>query len=441
MTAYAGNSLLTPSAASHTRRNVESSINRRCRRRRHHPSNQILRPSLVLACLLPEMACGFAFCARAPLAVPSVRAAGDCCGGRLSIGSAPCAAAPAATQTSHPVPPSTMTHLEGFPFAARVRRLLPWTVDRPSALPSSSWPSAAASLALASTTAEPGAVRNRGRSGIVRGTVVEMNPSSASTSALAASTRCAGAGELDSTAITANDNIDSERANSRQFPAAMNFWRKRLSAFRHSGVARAAIRAGAAVVSRPLNLRRHRRAAGAVLISALAFVAMYQPAVAAVLGRAVAERGRPFLAMMPAPAVAGGSSGGAAAGSKMPLEVVAPKLALWFALFVTSAGFHSAEIAITTLYPWKVKEFAEEEGDNSPFQVCFLISGLFSTVRRERLSMFQGTKTVTLNSSSPTRLWQYKRECELLLTCQLVSVCFVSVGVWPDGFSSRGDVK
>ena len=30
---------------------------------------------------------------------------------------------------------------------------------------------------------------------------------------------------------------------------------------------------------------------------------------------------------------------------------------------------HAAEIAITTLYPWKVREFAEEEGESSPFNV------------------------------------------------------------------------
>lgn len=45
------------------------------------------------------------------------------------------------------------------------------------------------------------------------------------------------------------------------------------------------------------------------------------------------------------------------------------RLALWFFLFTVSAAFHAAEIAITTLYPWKVKEFAEQEGDKSPFRI------------------------------------------------------------------------
>lgn len=57
-----------------------------------------------------------------------------------------------------------------------------------------------------------------------------------------------------------------------------------------------------------------------------------------------------------------------------PLPPLSPKallyrVAIWFFLFMLSAAFHSAEIAITTLYPWKVKEFAEEEGEKSPFQI------------------------------------------------------------------------
>lgn len=34
---------------------------------------------------------------------------------------------------------------------------------------------------------------------------------------------------------------------------------------------------------------------------------------------------------------------------------------LWMGLFTFLALLHAAEIAITTLYPWKVREFAEEE--------------------------------------------------------------------------------
>ncbi|CAM9579822.1 unnamed protein product, partial [Heterosigma akashiwo] len=41
----------------------------------------------------------------------------------------------------------------------------------------------------------------------------------------------------------------------------------------------------------------------------------------------------------------------------------------WVVLFSLSAALSAAEIAITTLYPWKVREFAEEEGPGSPFHI------------------------------------------------------------------------
>ena len=40
---------------------------------------------------------------------------------------------------------------------------------------------------------------------------------------------------------------------------------------------------------------------------------------------------------------------------------LASKLTIWLATFTALALLHAAEIAITTLYPWKVREFAEEE--------------------------------------------------------------------------------
>ena len=46
---------------------------------------------------------------------------------------------------------------------------------------------------------------------------------------------------------------------------------------------------------------------------------------------------------------------------------VLPRVALWASLFTVAAAFHSAEVAITTLWPWKVKEFAEDEGSDSLF--------------------------------------------------------------------------
>lgn len=40
---------------------------------------------------------------------------------------------------------------------------------------------------------------------------------------------------------------------------------------------------------------------------------------------------------------------------------LASKLTIWLGIFTGLALLHAAEIAITTLYPWKVREFAEEE--------------------------------------------------------------------------------
>ncbi|KAJ8599712.1 hypothetical protein CTAYLR_004744 [Chrysophaeum taylorii] len=51
---------------------------------------------------------------------------------------------------------------------------------------------------------------------------------------------------------------------------------------------------------------------------------------------------------------------------------VGRRVAAFGALFVCSAMLHAAEVAITTLYPWKVKEFAEEEGPRSPFAMLDL---------------------------------------------------------------------
>jgi len=60
----------------------------------------------------------------------------------------------------------------------------------------------------------------------------------------------------------------------------------------------------------------------------------------------------------------------ASASAALPVEETFPSLTrgcLFLALFTLSALLHSAEVAITTLYPWKVKEFAEEEGPRSSF--------------------------------------------------------------------------
>lgn len=125
------------------------------------------------------------------------------------------------------------------------------------------------------------------------------------------------------------------------------------------------------------------RSAAVALISAAIFVlpvggARGRPALAATLATSSgwAGKGAGFAAMIPSAGLSGASEAGASVtaaaavgGAHMSLGSIAPRLILWFTLFVTSAAFHSAEIAITTLYPWKVREFAEEEGESSPFQV------------------------------------------------------------------------
>lgn len=61
------------------------------------------------------------------------------------------------------------------------------------------------------------------------------------------------------------------------------------------------------------------------------------------------------------------------AGSSVMLSASTPAtnpwrgLALWAALFMLSAGMHSAECAITKISPWKVKQVAKDEGPASPF--------------------------------------------------------------------------
>eukprot|EP00633_Aureoumbra_lagunensis_P000956 CAMPEP_0197295506 /NCGR_PEP_ID=MMETSP0890-20130614/35732_1 /TAXON_ID=44058 ORGANISM="Aureoumbra lagunensis, Strain CCMP1510" /NCGR_SAMPLE_ID=MMETSP0890 /ASSEMBLY_ACC=CAM_ASM_000533 /LENGTH=553 /DNA_ID=CAMNT_0042771543 /DNA_START=300 /DNA_END=1961 /DNA_ORIENTATION=- len=46
---------------------------------------------------------------------------------------------------------------------------------------------------------------------------------------------------------------------------------------------------------------------------------------------------------------------------------IGPRILAFTGLFCLSALLHSAEVAITTLYPWKVKEFADDEGPRSAF--------------------------------------------------------------------------
>lgn len=57
------------------------------------------------------------------------------------------------------------------------------------------------------------------------------------------------------------------------------------------------------------------------------------------------------------------AAGGGVKGPVAPMkrEEIFASVSLFLALFMGLSMLHAAEIAITTLYPWKVKEFAEEE--------------------------------------------------------------------------------
>jgi hypothetical protein len=71
------------------------------------------------------------------------------------------------------------------------------------------------------------------------------------------------------------------------------------------------------------------------------------------------------VALVLRPTMALAMAGGMGGASKVPVAPIKRKEALslfglFFALFGGLALLHAAEIAITTLYPWKVKEFAEE---------------------------------------------------------------------------------
>lgn len=276
---------------------------------------RLLCQSFLSVCLLPALARGFALNARASL--PSNALLRN----KLSLSGLPGAQrAPAPRVVSR----SLRVSNSGFSFAGRVRRLLASPMPRRDST----------GQQVSSSNTAVAALVARGADGI--------------------------AGADRSQAPSGDKSTTANRGG--RFPLA-DFWRKRLGAARRKATegAEHAGRATLAVRSRIAN-----RAAGVALLSAVAFVALQRPAVAAIVGSTVAQRGRALMAMMPAPSMGGSAS---SAASEVSLELVAPKLALWFTLFVTSAAFHSAEIAITTLYPWKVKEFAEEEGENSPFQV------------------------------------------------------------------------
>eukprot|EP00960_Hanusia_phi_P053385 762036-Hanusia_phi.AAC.4 len=104
-----------------------------------------------------------------------------------------------------------------------------------------------------------------------------------------------------------------------------------------------------------------------------------------------------FLAMVAALAhhamahmVSAGASMHEATGVMPPLW----KLCLLGGLIVTSACLAGAETAITTLWPWKVKKIAEEEGEKSPFKL------LERDITKFLTAILIGTTTCTIYSAA-----------------------------------------
>ena len=82
--------------------------------------------------------------------------------------------------------------------------------------------------------------------------------------------------------------------------------------------------------------------------------------------RAPLLAGLALLARLVSRPVVAWASGGMASAPRpdappLTSRELASKLTLWLGVFLALALLHAAEIAITTLYPWKVREFAEEE--------------------------------------------------------------------------------
>lgn len=98
--------------------------------------------------------------------------------------------------------------------------------------------------------------------------------------------------------------------------------------------------------------------------------AIFKPFWRMLIGSLIGFRAVPFLPSFTQSAIASASvisvGGGPSSTVKSPLTP-AQGLLLWFFLSVLTALMHSTESAITKISPWKVKQFADEEGPSSPF--------------------------------------------------------------------------
>lgn len=72
--------------------------------------------------------------------------------------------------------------------------------------------------------------------------------------------------------------------------------------------------------------------------------------------------------LMRQPALASGGLPVSVPSTPLSHSALVARSVLWACLFFTSSLFAGAETAITTLWPWKVKQLAAEDGEKSPFR-------------------------------------------------------------------------
>jgi len=76
-----------------------------------------------------------------------------------------------------------------------------------------------------------------------------------------------------------------------------------------------------------------------------------------------------LLGLRPAIALPHATSMSQLSNFSLSLSKVWTKLLTWVVVFALSGAMSASEMAVTTLYPWKVREIAEEEGNKSPFYI------------------------------------------------------------------------
>ncbi|KAL3920895.1 MAG: hypothetical protein SGPRY_005089 [Prymnesium sp.] len=87
------------------------------------------------------------------------------------------------------------------------------------------------------------------------------------------------------------------------------------------------------------------------------------------LWRGLITLGTVFAIQRPLAALAHGAMISGAPSKPLSQSAMISRFVVWFVMFATAALLAGAETAITTLWPWKVKQLATDEGPTSPFSV------------------------------------------------------------------------